>query len=107
VLTASNITAINKTHAKNEVAHDLFIAVMMEAVRISETFVYFNNITLRYIPEGCHLHTLGFQNLKSHETFSVGIVYVRSEGCLFKKIPCHSSLWALTRVTSKSFLRGR
>jgi hypothetical protein len=52
VLTASNIRAINKTHAKNEVARDLFIAVMMEAVRISETFVYFNNITLRYIPEG-------------------------------------------------------
>jgi hypothetical protein len=31
---------------------------MMETVHISETSVYFNETTRRYIPEGCHLHTL-------------------------------------------------
>jgi hypothetical protein len=30
------------------------IALMMKAVRTSETSVYFNETTLRYIPEGCH-----------------------------------------------------
>jgi hypothetical protein len=28
----------------------------MEAVRTSETSVYFNETTRRYFPEGCHLH---------------------------------------------------
>jgi hypothetical protein len=28
---------------------------MMEAIRTSETPVYFNKTTRRYIPEGCHL----------------------------------------------------
>jgi hypothetical protein len=32
-----------------------FIALMMESLRISETQVYFNEITRRCIPEGCHL----------------------------------------------------
>jgi hypothetical protein len=32
-----------------------FITMMMEAVRTSETSVYFNETTRRYIPEGCHL----------------------------------------------------
>jgi hypothetical protein len=31
------------------------IALMMEAVHTSETSVYFNETTRRYIPEGCHL----------------------------------------------------
>jgi hypothetical protein len=30
---------------------------MMEAVRTSETAVYFCDTTRRHIPEGCHLHT--------------------------------------------------
>jgi hypothetical protein len=43
------------------------IAVMMEAVRTSETSVYFiNKTTRRYIPEGCHLHTRRRENQKSH-----------------------------------------
>jgi hypothetical protein len=33
----------------------LFIDLMMEPVRTSETSVYFNETTRRYIPEGCHL----------------------------------------------------
>jgi hypothetical protein len=42
------------------------IALMMEAVRSSETSVYFNYITWRYIPEDCNLHTRCRENLKSH-----------------------------------------
>jgi hypothetical protein len=30
------------------------IALIMEAVRISETSIYFNETTRRFIPEGCH-----------------------------------------------------
>jgi glycerol-3-phosphate O-acyltransferase len=30
---------------------------MMDAVRISETSVYFNETTPEHIPEGCNLHT--------------------------------------------------
>jgi hypothetical protein len=36
-------------------AHGLFIALMMEAVHTSETSVYFNETTRRYIPEGSYL----------------------------------------------------
>jgi hypothetical protein len=34
---------------------ELFIALMMEALRASETSVYFNGTTRRYIPESCDL----------------------------------------------------
>jgi hypothetical protein len=43
-----------------------FIALMMEAVRISETTVTFNVTTRRYIPEDSKLHTRRRENLKSH-----------------------------------------
>jgi hypothetical protein len=33
-----------------------FIALTIKAVSTSETSVYFNQTTRRYIPEGCHLH---------------------------------------------------
>jgi hypothetical protein len=39
-------------------------ALMIVAVRASETSVYFNETTRRYIPEGCHLHTSRRENLK-------------------------------------------
>jgi hypothetical protein len=42
----------------------LFITVM-EAERTSETFIYFNETTWYYVPEGCHLHTCHHHNLKS------------------------------------------
>jgi hypothetical protein len=38
----------------------------MEAVRTSETSVYFNETTRRYIPEGYNPHTRRRENLKSH-----------------------------------------
>jgi hypothetical protein len=47
-------------------ARDLFIALMMEAVRTYEMSVYFNEATRRYVSESCHLHTLRRENLNSH-----------------------------------------
>jgi cell division protein FtsL len=48
------------------------IALMMEAVRTSETSVYFKHTTRRYISEGYHLHTSHRDNLKSH-TISISL----------------------------------
>jgi hypothetical protein len=45
---------------------DILIALMMEAVRTSETPVYFKETTRRCISEGCHLHTSRRENLKSY-----------------------------------------
>jgi hypothetical protein len=42
------------------------IASMVHAVHISETSVYANKTSWRYIPEGCHLHAHCRENLKSH-----------------------------------------
>jgi hypothetical protein len=39
---------------------------MMEAVSTSETSVCFHQTTRHYIPEGCHIHTRRYDNLKSH-----------------------------------------
>jgi hypothetical protein len=39
-------------------ARDIFIALMMEAVRTSETSVYSNETTRRYIPEGSNLQRM-------------------------------------------------
>jgi hypothetical protein len=47
-------------------ARGLFIAVMMEAVRISETLVYPNEATQRDVTEGCLCHTCRRDNLKIH-----------------------------------------
>jgi hypothetical protein len=44
----------------------LFIAVMMEAVCISEMSFY-SETTWRYIPEGSNLHTQSHENLKNHK----------------------------------------
>jgi hypothetical protein len=43
-----------------------YMALMMEAVRTSETSVYFYEITRHCIPEGCHLHTHRHENFKCH-----------------------------------------
>jgi hypothetical protein len=42
------------------------VASMMEAVRTSETSVYFSETTQRYIPESCYIHTRRCENLESH-----------------------------------------
>jgi hypothetical protein len=41
------------------------ISAMMEAVRTSETSVFFNETARLYIPQGCHVHTRRRENLKS------------------------------------------
>jgi len=46
--------------------YELFTALMMEAVRVSETSVNFNVTTQRYIPEDSKLHTRRRENLRSH-----------------------------------------
>jgi hypothetical protein len=43
-----------------------FIALMMEAVRTSETSVYSKETTWRYIPEESNIHTRCREILKSH-----------------------------------------
>jgi hypothetical protein len=48
-------------------------ALMMEAVRTSETSVYFNKTTWCYIPEVCHLHSCHGENLKSHVVVAISI----------------------------------
>jgi hypothetical protein len=42
------------------------IRARMQAVHSSEALVFFNETTRRNTPEGCHLHTLHPENLKSH-----------------------------------------
>jgi hypothetical protein len=42
------------------------IALMMEVVCTSETLVYSNEATRRYIPEDSNLHIRRRKNLKSH-----------------------------------------
>jgi hypothetical protein len=44
-------------------------ALIMKAVHVFETPVYFNETTRCFISEGCHLHTLRRENLKSHVGF--------------------------------------
>jgi hypothetical protein len=43
------------------------LRLMMEAVRNSDTSVYFNETTRRYVPVGCHLRIRRRDNLKSHK----------------------------------------
>jgi hypothetical protein len=43
----------------------LIITMMTETVRISETSVYSNETSRRWIAEGSHLHTVSLENLKS------------------------------------------
>jgi hypothetical protein len=42
------------------------IALMLAAVGNSETSVYFNEATRRFMSESCHLNARRRQNLKSH-----------------------------------------
>jgi hypothetical protein len=54
------LTDVSKLYAAS------IITLMMAAERISETLVNFYEITERNIQEGCHLHDLLRDNLKSH-----------------------------------------
>jgi hypothetical protein len=46
----------------------VIIALMMEAVCSSETWVYFNETTQHYIPESYHLHSHHLENPNSHHS---------------------------------------
>jgi hypothetical protein len=50
----------------------------MEAVYTSETSVYVNETTRRYIPQSCHLHTRGSENLKSHRVLLLLALVIHS-----------------------------
>jgi hypothetical protein len=54
------------------------VALMMEAVRTSETSVHFNVTTWRYIPEDSKLHTRRCENLKSHTDVLLYTVFSKS-----------------------------
>jgi hypothetical protein len=43
-------------------AYSIIIALMMEALRISETSAYFYENTWRNTPEGCYLHNRRREN---------------------------------------------
>jgi hypothetical protein len=50
-----------------------FIALVMQGVRTSETSVYFNESTRRYIPESCHLQFIS-RSIKVHDNFWRGSI---------------------------------
>jgi hypothetical protein len=54
-----------------DVSKDEIIALVMEAVRTSETLVNFNMTTRRYIPEDSKVHTRRRENVKSHNIIVV------------------------------------
>jgi hypothetical protein len=64
VRAAPIMSAMNKLSLYDD--NDLFIALMMEAVRTSEMSVYSKETTLHCIPEGSNLYTRRRENLKSH-----------------------------------------
>jgi hypothetical protein len=47
----------------------LHMTLSMEAVGASETSVYLNDTTRRYIPENFHLHTRCRENLEYHSRY--------------------------------------
>jgi hypothetical protein len=47
----------------------IIIALIMEPVRISETSVYYNEPTRRYMPDGSDLQTRSLEDFKSHTIF--------------------------------------
>jgi hypothetical protein len=58
---SARTSALKTGHRNNNI-----VTLVMEAVHISETLVYSNETTRRYIPEGSHLHSRRGENLKSH-----------------------------------------
>jgi hypothetical protein len=60
----------------------------MEAVRTSETSVYFHETTRRYTPERYHLYTRRRENLKYHNSKKVRQVY-SLEICVSNLILCN------------------
>jgi len=61
------LTDVSEVRTASIIRAMIIIALMMEAVRTSETSVNFNVTTRRYIPEDSKLHTRRRENLKSHK----------------------------------------
>jgi hypothetical protein len=62
----------------NLVSTDRLVALMVEAVNLSETSVHIYEPTARSIPVDSHLHTRRHENLKSHPKLSfISDVHVR------------------------------
>jgi hypothetical protein len=60
--------AVSRKHTNISEVHTasvIWAMMIMEAVRTSETLVYFYETTWRYFSE-CNLHTCHYENLKSH-----------------------------------------
>jgi hypothetical protein len=49
--------------------HTASIALMMAAIRTSETLVYVNDTARCYVLESCHIHTRRYKNQKYHKIF--------------------------------------
>jgi hypothetical protein len=75
----------------------LFIIPMIGAVFASETSIYFNETTRRYIPEGYHLRTPRPKNLKSHQTFSFCLTfYMHQKPCFTYRLWLfRSEVWSI------------
>jgi hypothetical protein len=56
----------SKNHYREVDSTSTIIVLKVQAVRTSETSVYFNERTQRCIPQGCHVHTRRRESLKSH-----------------------------------------
>jgi hypothetical protein len=88
------------------------IALIMEALRISETSVYFHEITRRYIPESCCICSRRLENLIFH-IFDVNRLssslarqpYV-GLGLPQKLLPAKVSGYCYFRFRDKSLFRG-
>jgi hypothetical protein len=83
-------------------------SLTMEAVRTSETTIYFNETTRHHTPEDCHFHTCRLENLKSRNHISclrTGVMYsfftdwlvmmgeTMSQNCGHQLAYCSSPRW--------------
>jgi hypothetical protein len=64
------LTDVSEVHTTSIIGTMNLIALMMEAVRTSETSVSIYLTTRQYIPEDSKLHTRRRENLKSHKASS-------------------------------------
>jgi hypothetical protein len=103
----SRVISLNYTDVSHTVAIIRAMNKMMEAVRTSETSVYFNDTTWQYIPEGCHLHTRRRENPNSHAGYIYLFIFVecvkntsiKYTFCSFCSMPCPRVIHKALRTT--------
>jgi len=95
----------------SELRADSVIRATMKAVRTSETSVYFDETTRRYMPEGWHIHIPCSDNLKSHNTARVTMLcrLIRSTGLNNKDLEGRAMAQAISRrpLTAEARVRVR